>query len=75
MYHCPCNRIFGFILQGIIGFIRGEEGLDSSGLSSSAAVGVHLFFSHKHSMFSAVLIAFQIIHSHMFELPCLPFIF
>ncbi|XP_057768569.1 galacturonokinase [Salvia miltiorrhiza] len=32
--------------QGIVGFIRGEEGLDSSGLSSSAAVGVHLFFSH-----------------------------
>ncbi|XP_042050897.1 galacturonokinase-like isoform X2 [Salvia splendens] len=26
--------------QGIVGFIRGEEGLDSSGLSSSAAVGV-----------------------------------
>ncbi|KAK4478924.1 hypothetical protein RD792_014431 [Penstemon davidsonii] len=28
------------ILQGIIGFISGAEGLDSSGLSSSAAVGV-----------------------------------
>ncbi|KAL1547926.1 galacturonokinase [Salvia divinorum] len=26
--------------QGIVGFIRGNEGLDSSGLSSSAAVGV-----------------------------------
>ncbi|XP_047950112.1 galacturonokinase isoform X2 [Salvia hispanica] len=26
--------------QGIVGFIRGDEGLDSSGLSSSAAVGV-----------------------------------
>lgn len=38
--HCT-NLIL--ILQGIIGYICGAEGLDSSGLSSSAAVSVLLF--------------------------------
>lgn len=57
MDHCPYLTNFVVILQGIVGFIRGEEGLDSSGLSSSAAVGVHLF-SHTNFVLCTELINF-----------------
>ena len=32
------------LLQGIVGYICGSDGLDSSGLSSSAAVSIYSFF-------------------------------
>ncbi|XP_058732185.1 galacturonokinase isoform X1 [Vicia villosa] len=37
------------ISKGIIGYIRGSEGLDSSGLSSSAAVGVAYLLALEHA--------------------------